>query len=969
MNQIHIIPGHERFLDSFVSHFFDCMNNDLSRTAVVFPGRRPFLYFNKLLSEKFKGPFFPVRELTMADLIEVLALEQGDNKKWEKVSPLDATYMIVKIIQEEVGPFDRWVNAGIATLFPWAEKIFRFIDQMDKEAVPDDRVRILVENAKIGFEDVPSEINAIFRQIIAIRSAFHQKLAAGCKLTTGTTYLKALKNIREEKVSFPGIDRFLFSGLFALTGVEKEIIRKFWRDGKAEIVWNAFPEDYPHVLKPLYDYFSPKQDFLVIGEKNVTRSPAFTFHAATDMHSEALTVRDILNKNVIKETAVVCPAPETLFPVLTFAVEDLKTAGVLEDFNISLRYPLSRSSLFGLVKKVISIQRRVAINNGYFHYKARDYLRIVSHPFVKNIEILGVSGRNAASAATRALRGDFPSGEAGGCLVHKASSLRLDHIEEDPFLLDMATQGSAQARVGLAELFKALHDVFFRAYERADSLEKLCKAVSASLDFILQHSSLKSYILAGELFKSLFQIIRDLSNTEIAKATLGKDLVASLFLEQLSQTNIPFSTQPLQDLEIIGMLETRALSFKNLIILDVQEGILPSEKKTDPLIPMSAYQILGLPDNDSFQEMESYYFHRLVYASENVHLVWIDDAEHQRSRYVEKLIWNEERSKKQLGIVKINRFSLPIRLISKKNQDIRIQKDPLVMKKLQEMDYSPTAIDLFRFCRLKFYYEKILGLKDSGDVSDGLEADEKGIIIHRIMQKTFEPFLNQELDRRSLEAVKDSLSSTSKAVFKEMNMTGEQYLFSRLVDIRLNSYLETLFKHNHVFKVIGLEQKMIGTFHTGKNIVKIRGVIDRVDKVGPGILIIDYKTGSSYNKTKKISFETDLDNMDNVRKVIPSFQLPIYISLYTSMDPHLSVENMDAELVFLQDRDSTTGLFPSGKTIPGGKPFLKKRILDDFYYKGLSSLVDDMLDPESDFRPYLEQDCENCPFQNFCGLE
>lgn len=973
MSRIHIIPEHEDFVGRIAERFFTGTGTDLSRTAVIFPGKRPFLYLNRLLAQRMGGPFFPPQEWTMKDLLDRISVGQEEKTVWEDCDPLDAIYLLCHLIREEESFRDVPHMGTLERLFPWAERICKFIDQMDREDVDPGKLRNLGENAKIGFEDVPREVNRIFIGIENLRTRFHAELEKRGKWTGGMRYLKALQNIGKIDLEKWGIDRVLFAGLFALTEVEKRIVQALWQSGKAEIVWNAFPADYPKVLNNLYAFFKPGQEPEVLGKHGPEKDPEFTFTSVPDIHAEALVVRDLLIGKRIERTAVVCPKPENLFPVLTFAVEDLKDHGNLDNFNISLRYPLERTTLFGLVKTLVDVQMRTQESESGIQYRTKDYLRILFHPFVKNMEVGEISGRNAASAAARVLRGDFsPEGEIGSPLA-RAATVRLMEIEQDQLILKFAAQSDARTRAGLAEFLGSFHNLFLRAFERVKTLGELCEAVSAALDFIISHSSIRSFILSGEVFKSLRTILDDLSKTDFASEPVSRTLLFSIFQQRLSSSDIPFNTQPLQDLEVIGMLETRGLVFDELVILDMQEGVLPSEQKIDPLIPLSAYAILGLPDNESFQEMEAYYFNRLVHSSKKVHLVWIQDAEHRRSRFVERLIWKQEKKEGQVGCVDVRGFSLPLQLVSRQNSDFHVRKDKAVMDVLEKMVFSPTSIDTYLFCRLKFYYEKILGLRAPGKVAEGLEADEQGRIIHSILERAFGPFVGIRFAREHQEELGQSVKDAISFYLPENRISGEQFLFKRIVSHRLGEYVDSLFMGTPDLTVLELEKDHSATLDLNGKQIQIHGRVDRLDSQSGTTLLVDYKTGGSSFVRMRPEWPTSFPDVESVRKQVSSFQLPLYMTMLLKEREGLDPERLDAKLVFLREKNGGRV-----KEINLSTPLVRKKnplplnmkgFLENYYHVALDRLMTEMLDSSVPFSPYADQECKFCPFRDFCGQE
>jgi CRISPR/Cas system-associated exonuclease Cas4 (RecB family) len=447
----------------------------------------------------------------------------------------------------------------------------------------------------------------------------------------------------------------------------------------------------------------------------------------------------------------------------------------------------------------------------------------------------------------------------------------------------------------------------------------------------------------------------------------------SLFQQRLASADIPFDTRPLQDLEVIGVLETRGLVFEEVVIIDMQEGVLPSERKIDPLVPIPAYAILGLPDNESFQEMEAYYFNRLIHSSKKVHLVWIQDAENRRSRFVERLIWRKEKESGKIGCVDVKGFSFPIQFDSRQRPDFIVRKDSAVMKALEKMVFSPTAIDAYLFCRLRFYYEKILGLRAPGKVAEGLEADEQGRLIHSILERAFEPFVGIQLSEKHEKDLVQSVRSAISYYLPDERIPGEQFLFKRIALHKLTEYVQSLLETSSGLTVLELEKNHSAVLDFGGRKFPFQGRIDRVDSLAGKIVLVDYKTGGSAFAQARLEWPVAFPDMESVRKQVSSFQLPIYMAILLRERQAIDPDQLDAKLVFLREK--------KGNRMPEmalSEPLYRKKnpiplrmgdFLEKFYFVALEKLLSEMMDPDVGFSPYREQECGYCPFRNVCGQE
>ncbi|MDD5067954.1 MAG: hypothetical protein PHF84_12995, partial [bacterium] len=215
MKKLFVIPIEQNFIETFTDRFLSDEGIDLSRTAVVFPGKRAFLYLNRLLAGKRNGPFFPPAEMTITEFITRITRRHFPDHV--QIRKLDAVRMIHEIVKDirpglagRTGP-----AAGFREFYPWAVKLLEFIDLMDREDIPESRLKNIKANAEIGY-DVPEAVNLLLSRIIPIRREFHERLSSAKLLTNGLIYQLAGQYL--EKTLFDEFDIVCFAGLFALTG-------------------------------------------------------------------------------------------------------------------------------------------------------------------------------------------------------------------------------------------------------------------------------------------------------------------------------------------------------------------------------------------------------------------------------------------------------------------------------------------------------------------------------------------------------------------------------------------------------------------------------------------------------------------------------------------------------------------------------------------------------------------------------
>lgn len=953
MKKIYAIPFEHHFIATYAEAFLGNTAGDLSRTAVVFPGRRAFLYLNRILAGMKKGSFLPPAELLLTDFIAHIA-----HVHYPGLMPLsrfDALWMLFGIVKDLGLPLSGAGSkkAEFGDMFPWLAKVLEFIELADSEDVGEERLRNLKANAEIGY-DVPASVNLILARLIPIRQKFHEEMMKNGRCTRGLLY--RLASGRIAGTNLPGFDKIHFCGLFGLTGVEKRIVKELFDSGKAEIIWHGRPEEWPCVLQPLLKYFQAETSYIE-GKERPEGTDLKVFSAA-DIHSEVLGVRRLLHEEKTGETVVVLPLADTLFPFLSFGLEGLNATGKNRDFNITMGYPLDRTALYSLVHLIIKAQRSIRgkKNNGVFRYDAVQYSDILSNPFIKNLgdEVI----RTFCLEACRALKGEIKASR-----LRNASFILLEEVVADSALMQAVleahpTRAEQQVRQAVAEL----HDRLFVRFEAIGTLDDLCGEVESLLEYILDRSKTGSYVLSGEVFNCFFNAISEMKGTEMGRQPLAREWLLDLFLYGLTQASVSFDTRPLEDLEIMGMLETRNLNFRTVVMLDVQEGIMPGEKEIDPLVPAGLYDVLGLPGHEQKQEMYRYYFMRLIRGARSARLFYVQDDKSRRSRFIEEMIWEREKREKRLGALAVRKVHFPVRLVSRFADEIVIAKSPVLLRKLEEMSYSPSALDDYLGCRLRFYFSRVLKLREQAEKSEGVDPRERGNLIHGILHDTFRPFLGKELTESRFPEVEAELKKAVERCFSRQPRTGEYYLFRKIAETHLSAFLKKDLGRGP-FKIVYLEKEWEAPFSANGRDILLCGRIDRVDGRDGSFIIGDYKTGKVPGEPK-IILPSGLKDAESIREHLFSFQLPVYLFLARSAKPDWALERTNARFVPLLNGKGHA-LFPD----EAGDGSSRREIFEDFYLKALSLVLCEILDPGVPFRKYKNTDCRDCPFTRLCGTE
>lgn len=965
MKKIYSIPFGTDFLKK-LSEFIlkDCQQ--LSDTAIVFAGKRPSLYMKRVLSESMVTPGYSPRFFSIEEFMDYVVRKRFQGfKDLEYPDAIWLLYQSIRSLPQSVRhPFQQ---KSFGDFFYWGGYLLDFIDQLDSEDIGNDRLRSLEENAGIGY-DVPESINELLTHVSILRDSFHDLLNEKASFTRGYKYLTASRTIGELRVD--EFEKIYFAGLFGLLGTEKFILKDLWNKERAEIIFEGMPSDWS-LLKSFVTYLGADIEYIA---SETTRPASVRIHSGFDTHSEILKVHAILKDNHGQKTAVILPLSDALFPLLTFVTDRISVP-----CNIAIGYPLERTPVFDLITHIIRAQTSRQ-DNGM--YPVTEYLKVILHPFVKNIE----ADKETWQAFLDISR--LCTGEIDESIVARKPFVMLDEVERALRILRREGRGARSEESGVRgeergagneargtrnddnvpyEIVREVHDVFFRNFEGAATLYEYAERLEEALEYVLDHTPVRSYILSGEIFRSVLKALEDIKNLGFSKTEFhdnqeeNRRLICDFILRLLQSVRLPFETKPIESLEIIGVLESRNISFDTAIIMDVNEGILPQQKRVDPLIPAGVHEMLGIPSSRQSEEIYRYYFERLVLSSKNVHIMYVDAEDRPRSRYIEKIIWDAEKTQKAIDVIPIDRSVYPINLRPSTTTPT-IEKTSFIMELLRSKSFSPSSIDRYVFCPVFFYYRDILSFEEKKTISVDVEATERGTMIHRILQETFEGYLNREISKPMHGEIIARLNRVIDRHLQGSANSGDYYLFSKLATFKLQSFLQrNLHNAPDPFTIVHLEQRFEHTIDAGGTDINLTGKVDRID-FDPGTgqyMIIDYKTGGATQYRKSVPGRIALDSIVDIHRYIPSFQLPVYIYLF-HRQLNVPVGAINAKLILL--KNNVEEHFFKGTSQE------EKEGLYETYLAGVRTTLLDILDPARPFTPFDDKGCVECVFNHLCHV-
>jgi len=887
---------------------------ELSRLAIVFGGRRPALFLKRELARRVGRAFASPKFFTIDEWMRTIVKKKEDFTSAEE---LNQSYELYKMARE-LTPEILENRETFAAFLPWAREILRFIDQLDIERVDNDKLTRVRENAQIGYP-VPDDINCLLERIVFLREAMHRHMLETRTYARGFVYLRAAKNI--EAIEVNEFDNVFFANFFYLNRCEQAVISSLYTRDKATLFMQGDERRWP-VFKRTATLLDAS-----IREGEEVCKPKFDLklYQGFDVHSQVGIIKGIL-KGIKdpEDTVIVLPNSAHIIPLLS------EIAGGVEEFNVSMGYPLMRSSLYSLLEFIFQSQLSRKGNE----YYARDYLKVLRHPLVKNLKV------HEKFSTTRILVHKIEEILTGLIMADISGSLflSLDSVEACDALFDEAlkTLAGMQIEVSkkeLRDMLQVIHRVVCADWQDINDFERLAGTLRSFTKLFLEKSFLKKYPLNVKIAERLLGLCDEMEAAAFNKEQFSQEDLFKIFSAKVKREMVSFRGSPLKGLQILGLFETRSLNFTNVIVMDVNEGVLPHLNIYEALIPREVMVSLNLDRLEQEEEIQRYQFMRLISSARNVHLVYQETKDKMRSRFVEELVWDQERAAGKLGVVAAEPSGFTVEVVPIK-QEVKKTKEMLAF--LRGHTYSASSVDRYMRDPWEFYLNYVLGLREAEDLLDEPENRQVGTFIHELLEETFARFVGKKpvIDAKFRKYFQKTLDAKFADTFAKA-MKSESFLVKSVIDERMSRFLDAE-QERPVKEIMSLEQSFRDTINLSVGEVKFVYKLDRVDRMEDGsILLVDYKTGSVNPSPKGLDKLRNMDpSRENFLENVRSFQMPLY---YHYLRKYYAKDEVAA--AFYNLRTTELDYFKNYDPDSGAGVFLK----------ALDFIIREILDPDVPF--------------------
>ncbi|NOY50696.1 MAG: NTP transferase domain-containing protein [Chlorobi bacterium] len=938
-----------KFLEKIAVELSNIPRNDLNRTLLILPNKRSIIFLKKhLLKGRVNSFWFP----DMLSIEDFMAQLSG----FTKADPLSIFFKLFNIYRETTGSKAR----SFSDFVSWAPMIIRDFNDIDLQLANAGEIfrhlseaRAMKEWNLDGSELSEMQLSFIrfYQSLLALYLKLHETMLNERSAYTGFIYRYNSDNI-EVLVKEKKWDNYIFANFSALSKSEEKVFTYIKENKSTKIFFDAdeyYINEKEHGLpeqeagkniKALLgkwglNKFNYLTNRLLVSDKNIN------LYAVQSQLAQVKLVSNLLfpkGRSIdLTETAIILADENLIIPLLNSLPENHPQSDEKLNYNVTLGYPLLFSPLKGFISDWFSLIIK------YDQHGAKLLnTRSLQKLFLSNVLI---SGLNAEQKEELKKIRDYFINE------------NLSYIGRPELLKLFGSR--AKSLLGLSSLL----------FDEAET----ALALLTKLSEILLH--LSSNIIGADtghtmLKEQLNKFLGICKQFEMSARDNLKHLdlqtFSNLFFQLVANYEINLKGEPLSGIQIMGMLETRALDFKNIIIISANEGILPKAASPDTFIPFDIRNFYGLPLPNDRNSVISYHFFRLLQYAQDISIIYNQSSEGtgigEPSRFIRQI---ELELVKTNNNISLNKYGLNIPAIPGINE-ISINKTDSIIEKLEQKSvsgYSPSALNSYISCSLKFYFQYILKIRKEKEIESSVESNTFGSIIHDSLEEFYRDFIGKEIKAEVLKTkLKDLDAVLIKFFEKHYNTKNIRFGQNLLTWEVSKQYIRNFIKSEiqrlkaQRIEIIGLEEKAEYILKTAKRDIKLYGIIDRIEKpVGGNILrIVDYKTGKVEPGSLQPGATADLIGKTKFSK---AFQLVFYKFLYENN--HYTDLAVEAGIISLRNLSNSFMRF-------GIKGLDKDTSL--YFVDLLNELFDEIYNPDISFsQTEDENNCEYCDFKDICN--
>lgn len=956
----------ESFLKLVAADLYKHTEGNLAHTAVVFPNKRAGLFFNEYLAQESDSPIWSPAYVSISELFRSLS-------PWEVGDPVKLVCELYKIFRRETQSTET-----LDDFYFWGEMLISDFDDADKNRVDTDKLFSNLQDLRNIMDDytfIDDEQEEAIRQFFQnfsierrtalkerfislwnvlgnIYKGFRESLASQNIAYEGMMYRHVIEHLDVDKLPY---EKYIFVGFNVLNKVEHTLFTQLKDAGKAVFYWD-YDEFYmkenrqavtheagEFIRRNLRDFPSPLSGELF---KNLSKPKEVHYIASSTENAQARYLPQWIRNNLTtpeKETAVVLCNEALLQPVLHSLPAEVKHV------NITMGFPLSQTPVYSFLIALLELHTH-GFNFKSGRYTFQSVVTLLKHPYTRQ---LTGQAELLEKELTRNNRFYPLPGELG----------------KDEFLTRLFTplSGNLNLCIRLSETLQQVASIYqanTSGTEDTDAFNQLYRE---------------------SLFKAYTTINRFRTLIEEDELTVQSETFRRLLVKVLSTTNIPFHGEPAIGMQVMGVLETRNLDFRHLVLLSVNEGQLPKSGGDSSFIPYNLRKAFGMTTIEHKIAVYAYYFYRLLQRAERITLIYNTSSDGlnrgEWSRFMLQFLieWPHP----------ITRQFLEAGQSPQGTSSITVEKTPDVMRQMQSLfdvranpkaKFSPSALNYYLDCPLKFYYRYVAGLSAPDEVSAEIDSATFGSIFHYAAEHIYKDLTThgKVINKEALETLlrnEVKLQDYVDTAFKKLSFNvpqnekpeynGVQLINSAVIARYLKQLLQNDLRYAP-FTFIASEMEVDEPIdiQTPKGVIKSRigGIIDRMDSKDGTLRIVDYKTGGDADTPPHVEslFIPDKKRSNYV------FQTFLYAAIMCRKQPTMKI----APALLYIHRAATETYSP---VIQMGESRKPKEAVEDFskyekeYRERLQRLLEEIFNPEKSFtQTEIIEKCTYCDFKALC---
>lgn len=905
----------QSFIEDVVDDIWNT-HNGVDNIIFILPSKRAGTFLKKALFRKANKTILAPDIYSIEEFIEIISQISYANNT-QQIFELYKAYLESGTYEKE--SFDSFLN--------WSQTILQDFNEIDRYLVDAKKLfSSLASVQELNHWSLKEDKTEMMENYLAFwknLEPLYEKFTANLILKQighqGLVYRKAYENLgtylRNESKTH------VFLGFNALNNAESNIIQEMLAQN-AQIYWDVDPyflndklhdaglfirqhqkswNHYRHNnLKGLSSYYLSQKQIEAIGvPKNI---------------SQAKYVGNLLSKisrkdqKSLKNTAVILGDENLLNPILN------SIPSAIAAVNITMGQQLEDTQLASFFKSFLELHE-LKTERGWFH---KDFLNFLSRSYT------GLLLKEAEIDVKKIVS----TIKSRNWLYINKSALEVFNTHSSPIASLLFTDFNSDT----------------------ENFIERCSTLTLHLREIL--SKQKNQIALEQLYKfhNLFNQIKSLLSTYVY--IKSPKALKMLFKQLLASETLDFQGDPLEGLQIMGMLESRNLDFETVILTSVNEGILPSGKSNNSFIPFDLKIEYELPTYKEKDAVYTYHFYRLLQRAKHIYLIYNTEPDvlegGEKSRLITQLLTDE------------NRSDITERVAAPLLHPIPIEKEEVLKNSTlltgiadrAQKGFSPSSLSNYIRNPIDFYKRSILDIQDIDTVEETIAANTFGTIVHDTLEELYTPFVGEHLSKVLLQEAKTKIKTIVEINFKKTYLdgdisSGKNYLSYHVIIKYIQNFIDLEIREleKHTIKIVGLEKKLTLDLKVPRIDfpILLKGKLDRIDEFDGVRRIIDYKTGKVERRNIEIM---DWDKIIDDYQYSKAFQLLCYAYMYSRTSPN---DILQAGIISLKNLKEGVLVFAKKESIRGAKRAVIDNDTLEEFENLLFQLIRDIFNPEVSF--------------------